>query len=355
MFTSATCSRAVNQVPERTMRQLTRDKELLQEALHAFQRSTGLNASLARAKSAGSDVLLEVSGSRGTSRFVAQVRHKVDRAAVALSALKGPSIRTAKPVLIAPHVSAAMAHVCREHDLAFMDCAGNAFLNAPGTLVFVVGNKPAKSGGVRQPTRRTFGESGLRIIYNCLLDPTVLQATYREIARASGTALGTVSGILSELREQGLLTEDKTGRRHWVDRERVIDAWLVNFPLALRPKLAPRRFRARNDSWWEQVDPIPFGMQWGAEIAAARLTGELEPRTVTLYTHQPPGKFVAAHRLVADPEGPVEILSAFWPPPVAKAAAAELVGPLLICADLVSIADPRTIQAARTIRKKSLA
>jgi hypothetical protein len=96
-------------------------------------------------------------------------------------------------------------------------------------------------------------------------------------------------------------------------------------------------------------------MQWGAEIAAARLTGELEPRTVTLYTHQPPSKFIATHRLAADPEGPVEILSAFWPPPAADAAAAELVAPLLVCADLLSIADPRTIQAARTIREKYLA
>ena len=337
------------------MSPLTQDDELLQDALRAFQRSTGLHASLAAAKSSGPDAVFEVSGPRGTSRFVAQVKHKVDRATVALSALKEPGIPDVKPVLIAPHVSAAMAQVCRDHDLAFMDCAGNVFLNAPGTLVFIVGNKPAKSGGVRQQTRRTFGESGLRIVYNCLADPSVLQATYREIAGASGTALGTVSGILSELRAQGVLTEDKAGRRHWVRNGQVIDAWLVNYPLALRTKLAPRRFRARDESWWKQVDPIPFGMQWGAEIAAARLTGELEPRTVTLYTHQPPSKFIATHRLAADPEGPVEILSAFWPPPAADAAAAELVAPLLVCADLLSIADPRTIQAARTIREKYLA
>jgi hypothetical protein len=298
---------------------------------------------------------VEVKGPRGVARFVVQIRHAVDRATIALGALKGPAIPKAKPVLVAPYVSPALAQVCREHDLAFIDCAGNAFLSTPGSFVFVVGNRPPKSATVRPKTRRTFGESGLRIIYNCLVDPSVLDAGYREIARASGTALGTVSGVLSELRAQRLLTEDASGRRHWIGRERVVDAWLTNYPLALRPKLSPRRFRARDESWLAQVDPTAFGMQWGGEVAAARLSGELEPRTVTLYTHRQLAKFVAAHRLVADPEGPVEILSAFWPAPTANADAADIVAPLLVCADLLAVGDPRTTQAARSIREKYLA
>jgi hypothetical protein len=236
-----------------------------------------------------------------------------------------------------------------------MDCAGNAFLNAPGTFVFVVGHKPVKAAMFTQRQQRSFGESGLRIVFNCLADPALFQASYREIARAAGTALGTVSGIMGDLRAQSLLAEDKNGRRHWLAQERVVQAWMVNYPLALRPKLHARRFRARNDDWWKTVAPLPFGMQLGGEVAAARIASELVPRTMTLYAHQPIARFVGAHRLTASDDGPVEILQAFWPQPGEGTSEPELVSPLLVCADLLSIADPRTIQVARTIQEKLLA
>ena len=329
------------------------DRQVLRDALDAFQQSTGLHAELA--DDGIRDPLVNIATAQTTLRYAPTIKRKVDRASAALAALQSPEHRDATALLVTPHISPAIGQVCRENDLSFMDCAGNAFLKAPGTFVFVVGNTPAKETRPLARPRRAFGASGLRIIYNCLVNPELFQANYREIARASGTALGTVSGILADLRAQGLLAEDKKGQRHWLSRERLAQAWMVNYPLALRPKLQPRLFRARNDDWWNDVDPLRFGMQWGGEVAAAKLASELVPASVTLYAHEPVAPLARAQRFTADPGGNIEVLDAFWPLPRGESSDAQLVSPLLVCADLLSIADPRTIQAARVIQEKYLA
>jgi hypothetical protein len=332
------------------------DRNILDEALFAFARATGLQARVVAHKARNEPgTLVEVKGPNGTARYAPVVRSKVDRAAVALGALEHADSGKTAPLLVAPLVSTEIAQVCREHDLAFMDCAGNAFLNGPATFVFSVGHKPAKGAMFTQRQARSFGESGLRIVFNCLTDPSLFQSSFREIARASGTALGTVSGIMGDLRAQSLVAEDRKGRRHWLSKDRVIQAWMINYPLTLRRKLGTRRFRPRSDDWWRAIAPLTFGMQWGGEVAAAKLTSELEPRTVTLYAHEPIARFVGAYRLAAADDGPVEILEAFWPQPELGNNEAEVVSPLLICADLLSIADPRTIQLARTIQERHLA
>jgi len=325
------------------------DRQVLTDALDAFQRSTGLHAELAG--DSARDSLVKVATAKATLSYAPTIKRKVDRASAALAVLQSAERSDARALLVAPHISPAIGQVCRENDLSFMDCAGNAFLKAPGTFVFVVGNAPAKETRPMARSRRVFGASGLRVIYNCLADPELFQANYREIARASGTALGTVSGILGDLRAQGLLAEDKKGRRHWLSKERLAQAWMVNYPLVLRPKLEPRRFRARDDGWWNDVDPLRFGMQWGGEVAAAKLASELVPGSVTLYAHESVARLARAQRFTADPGGNIEVLDAFWPLP----RGAQLVSPLLVCADLLSIADPRTIQAARVIQEHYLA
>ena len=329
------------------------DRQVLTDALDAFHRSTGLHAELT--DDGTPDPLVKVVTTRTTLRYAPTIKRKVDRASAALAALQSPEHPEATALLVAPHISPAIGQVCRENDLSFIDCAGNVFLKAPGTFVFVVGNAPAKETRPMARSRRVFGASGLRVIYNCLADPELFQSTYREIARASGTALGTVSGILGDLRAQGLLAEDKKGQRHWLSKERLAQAWMVNYPLALRPKLEPRRFRARNDDWWNDVDPLRFGMQWGGEVAAAKLASELIPASMTLYAHESLARLARAQRFTADPGGNIEVLDAFWPLPRGERADAQHVSPLLVCADLLSIADPRTIQAARVIQEKYLA
>ena len=184
---------------------------------------------------------------------------------------------------------------------------------------------------------------------------TLLQATYRDVAKAAGVALGTVGGILTDLRNHGFLVEDRLGQRRWIARQRVLEAWATNFPLRLRERLQVRRFRVQEEAWWKTARPEDCGGYWGGEVAAARLLGELVPKTATLYLPEDRNGFLAKHRFRADPQGPIEVLDVFWHLPQGQDAPPGLAPPLLVYGDLQAIGDPRALEQARLIHDRYLA
>ncbi len=256
-------------------------------------------------------------------------------------------------LLITNQLSEELADHCREMRLQFLDAAGNAYLNQDGLFVLIQGKR--LQGGTREKPARAFDRTGLRAVFALLVAPDLLNATYREIARAAGVALGTVGRVLTDLRTQGMIVEQNDGTRRWVDRGRAMKAWTLNYPLRLRPKLNPRRYRAADDTWWQQADPVAFGGCWGGEVAAAKQHGNLAPTTATIYLPGDRNPFLAAHRLRADDHGPIEILDAFWALPERPNQAKGLAPDLLIYADLADMGDPRTHQEAERIYDDLLA
>jgi len=201
---------------------------------------------------------------------------------------------------------------------------------------------------------RAFDRTGLRVVFTLLAAPDLMQATYRDLAKAAGVALGTVGWILTDLRDHGFLVEIE-GQRRWVDRPRVLQAWTTNYPLRLRERLRVRRFAAKDDTWWEAAKPEAFDGFWGGEVAAAKLLGDLIPKTVTVYLPEDRKDFLAKHRLRADPQGPIEVLDVFWDFPPPQEAPGGIAPPLLVHADLLAIGDPRTREEARRIHDRYLA
>ena len=239
--------------------------------------------------------------------------------------------------------------------LQFMDAAGNAFVRQEGLYVLVVGQNPVKAGLWKERPMRAFDRAGLRVVFALLVEPMLLQAPYRDIAKAAGVALGTVGRILADLRDHGFLVEDGEGERRWIDRQRAIQAWTTNFPLRLRERLNVRRFVAKEQDWWKNANPEEFGGYWGGEVATAKLMGDLIPRTVTLYFPEERNRFLAKHRLRADPHGLIEVLDAFWTLPQDQQVPTGIVPPLLVYADLMGIGDPRTLEQAGMIHDHYLA
>ena len=123
----------------------------------------------------------------------------------------------------------------------------------------------------------------------------------------------------------------------------------------MRERLHLRRYEARDGKWWETAEPGTFGGCWGGEVAAARLFGDLVPKTVTIYLPEERKAFLAKHRLRADPRGPIEVLDTFWNFPQEPAAPEGIAPPLLVYADLLGIGDPRTLEEARRIHDQCLA
>jgi hypothetical protein len=189
-----------------------------------------------------------------------------------------------------------------------------------------------------------------------LCRPELLNAPYRTIADAAGVALGTVGWVLLDLQARGhLLAGKANGARQLLEPRRLVDEWVTNYPIKLRPKLNARRFRAPDPNWWKTA-ALPTGAYWGGEPAADRLTGNLKPGTVTVYLAPERARanldaLVAAHRLRADPGGEIEVLDAFWHFYAAPADPA-LAPPLLVYADLVATMDARALETARIVREQ---
>ena len=258
-------------------------------------------------------------------------------------------------LLITNQLTTEMAERCRKMRLQFMDVAGNAYLDQGGLFVLIQGKKARGDLAIREKPARAFDRTGLRVVFALLVIPDLLNATYRDIAGAAGVALGTVGRILTDLRLQGLIAQMNDGTRRWLERERAVKIWAMNYPLRLRNKLNPKRYRAGDEAWWKKADPAKFGGYWGSEVAAAKLHGNLVPTTTTIYLPTGRNAFLAVHRLQADDHGPIEILDAFWEDQMLANHAQGLAPALLIYADLANIGDPRTHEEAEKIYDELLA
>jgi len=329
------------------------EHRILHAAGQALKRTTGLDAEIHQAPAAqnrAADAIFELATNQRKHRFRAEVK-AVDRfetPALIKAQRKG---RREPPLLVAPYITREVADRCHQLHLSFIDTAGNAYLEGPGLLVYVIGNtKPIE---LRRDHFRALNPAGLQIAFALASRPALVQTNYREIAARAGVALGTVGPVLKDLEARGYLRFQKEPNRKLLVPERMVEEWVTHYPVALRPKLNPRRFRAETERL-QHTDLMQQNAYWGGEAAAEKLTRYLKPAQFTIYAREPIAKLIAAGRMRADPTGNVEILDAFWNFDPDKDFP-DVVPPLLAYADLLAAHDGRDAEAARIIYEQRIA
>jgi len=247
-------------------------------------------------------------------------------------------------LLVADYITPPMADQLRARKIAFVDTAGNAFLDQPPLFVWVKGEKPRHVGGDR-PVGRAFQATGLRVLFALICHPEWTDLPYREIAQFVEVAHGTVGWVMAELPKLGFVAE-LNGKRRLVQRERLLQQWAEFYPRTLRPRLALGRFRAETLDWWNTIDPAKYGAVLGGEPAGGRITGYLRPGTATFYMEKIDPRLLVDLRLRDDPVGNVEIYRRFW---TFAANDAALAPDPLVYADLMATGDGRCIETAKLI------
>lgn len=338
---------------------------LLEQALAALRGTTGIVGRIIAIEpdfgpGARPDAVIELTMGDLLQRYVVEIK-RIDRFA-AIGQIKQQLQHFRQPgLLIAPRITTETADKCRELDVQFIDANGNAFLQAPGLFVLVKGQRPRVNEvtGATMVTPRAGTPTSLRAMFVLLCRPELLNAPYREIKQAAGIALGAVGWVFCDLNARGYTTGGKEkGDRRILERQRLVEEWVTNYPIKLRPKLNPRRFHAPDPNWWRQIDITQYDAQWGGEVAADKLTGHLRPNTVTIYLRLEDARrnltrMVVDNKLRADPEGEIEVLEAFWDlPPTDNRP--DIVPPLLVYADLLATMDPRNHETARMIYEERL-
>jgi hypothetical protein len=363
MFTKREHYLSLNMKPQTDKEQL-----VLIRALEALKRTTGMTGRVIKREPAiapgfHADARVEVEGNGQVYRYTAEVK-RVDRF-VTLGNIRnqythGKHLLCDQLLLVAPRITTEIAEKCYELDLQFIDTLGNAYLRGPGMFVLVKGQRPIEGEDfwlVEKEGKRAGTATNLRVFFALLCKPELLNAPYRDITQAAGVALGTVGWAFYDLNARGYIIGGKGKRdRVLLERKKLVQEWTTNYPIKLRPKLNPRRFRAPTTDWWKDVVITQYGAQWGAEVAAEKLTTYLRPHALTIYFHKEQGprnliRLVTEHKLRADLQGDIEILDAFWdfkdenPLP-------ETVPPLLAYADLIATLDPRNLEAAKIIYER---
>jgi len=302
------------------------------------------------ASGAAADLELALdAGPRGRRLYaVAPKRGRLDRQR-ATSMVLPP----ARPLLvIAPYVPDSVADVLRARGVDHVDAAGNVRLAWDGMLLDVRGRRPQPLQRPRKDAAasRAFTRSGAMVVFTLLAWPEMSRRPVRDIADASGTAVGTVHKVLSELSAAGYLFESNDGKRLNRGGE-LLDRWAEAYTVNLAGKLSIASFTLDDLASLREAekDLLEQGAQLGGELAASRIDSHLRPATATFYVDKVPVDLVARFRMRRDDNfGAVELRHRFWNQHDLEA---PLVPSPLVYADLLSSGDPRQREHAERIRQ----
>ena len=198
------------------------------------------------------DALIHI-GRGPTARTYAAVIKKGLRPAT-LGATLHQLERLAQPgLLIAGHVTPPMAETLKANGIAFLDAAGNAYVNQAPLLVWVKGERTRHYQPATRDTGRAFQPGGLKVVFALLCHPEWAGRPYRDIARHAGVAHGTVGGVMAELQQLRFIAA-VDGTRRLMQPERLLRQWAEGFVRTLRPKLLLGRYGADPGRKWFEVD-----------------------------------------------------------------------------------------------------
>lgn len=325
----------------------TADKGLLEAALDTA-RKLGIQADVERAprKAGQGDAGVRIGSGRQARTYAAEIKRGLRPAT--LGAVLHQLQRLDKPgLLVADYLTPPMAETLKAREIAFLDAAGNAYLDQPPIFVWVTGQRPAVRAAAGAPTTRAFRTGGLKVIFALLCHPEWVDSPYRMIAERAAVAHGTVGWVMTDLQQLGFVA-DVNGRRRLLQGERLLKQWSEAYARTLRPKLALGRYHTDQKRWWVDLKPEKYAVQLGGEAAAEQTTGRLRPEIVTLYAAKVPVRLLADARLRADPAGPVELMERFW----AFDEDAAIVPLPLVYADLVATGDARCLEAANLLYER---
>jgi hypothetical protein len=255
------------------------------------------------------------------------------------------------PMLIANTIFPRIKEELRKYGIAYMDTAGNIFVQTNKNHIWIEGNKKEKVE--TEKANRAFTATGLKAVCLFLIDAILLNQPQRIIAQEAKIALGNINYIIKGLKEYGFLIEKGKNQFQLINKKELLEKWLDNFEEKLKPALHIGNFKFTNieeERNWKHLELLNKQTFWGGEPAGAIITNYLVPEIFTLYTEETRNNLIKNYRLVPDPLGKIKVYKKFW-----KNQAAfndTVVHPLLAYTDLMNTGNSRCVEIAKIIYDK---
>ncbi|WP_168380955.1 type IV toxin-antitoxin system AbiEi family antitoxin [Modicisalibacter radicis] len=328
--------------------------EIAEAAIAAFQRETGLSASLSSVPNGAQeeDINVELGGHHFPSEIKRWAAHLIPALSYHLAGNPGR-------LLIADYLNASAAKKLQAQGIQFIDTAGNAFIDRPDFKILIRGNGRSASferGEEPHAGQRAFQRQGLIVVYHLLIVPDLVNASVRAIAERTGVSHGTVANVLKALETGGLVATRHSGERRVIEPRKLMERWVLGYCEKLAPKLLIGEFYGETTDWWGEHGMDRFAAAWGGEIAGAFFSGHLTPQMATLFLpreHLP--QLMQQYRLRKPPAGVeanIRLMERFWRTDDQEP---SMVHPLLAYADLIRSGDSRNAEIARILDERYLA
>jgi len=102
-----------------------------------------------------------------------------------------------------------------------LEANGNAFIQKNGKFILIDNSPPLKS--THNENNRAFTKTGLKVVFQLLVDNTNLFVSQRELAEKAGVALGNIPLVIKGLKTVGLLLKRNDFNYQWSNKDEAID------------------------------------------------------------------------------------------------------------------------------------
>lgn len=248
-------------------------------------------------------------------------------------------------LLITHHANKILAEQFQQANIQFIDYSGNAYINEPPVFVFIKGESPQK---VTPHNELAFAlnSANIKIIFTLLAIKDAINLTYRELAKMSDVALGSINKTFLMLQKYNYLIVKQNGDRILTNKEELLNKWCIAYAEKLRPKLILGKFSTDLIDELKETNPSEFNFLWGSEIAASQLTHYLKPKIITLYADNDLPKLQLKFRFRKNANGNIELLRKFWD---FDPEDSTVVPHILVYADLLNSIDERNQETVSLI------
>lgn len=233
----------------------------------------------------------------------------------------------------------------RQHNVAYLEANGNFFLKKDQKWFFIDNNHPLPLG--QDNRNRAFTKTGLKVLFEFLLDKELITQPYRQIAEYTQTAVGGVTNIIQGLKQEGFVVPLNKSKIKLINKEDLIRKWAEAYEYNLKPTLKLGNFRfATENTTWNNLNLNLEKTRWGGEPAGDMLTNYLRPEELVLYTEETRNDLIKNYRLIPDENGNVKVYKKFW---MKQEYDKTTVPPLLVYADLMNTDEKRCRETAQKI------
>ncbi len=329
--------------------------EISDNAIIKLKENTGLDIRVSDTKERKNG-LITIEG----ERFLVDVKPEISRGnkGVVLSQLQEASREENLPILLFTHY--IPSDIVKEYidvGINYADTAGNCYIRSGSLSVIIQGKRIKRNPRVNQA--RAFQETGVKVIFQLLIDPKNSNKPYRELAEMADVSLGSISQIFKELEELNFILRTKK-QKLLKNRPELLKRLIVAYHDVMRPKLLLKRMDyiyPEDFSQWHKIMFYPTGEDitlWGNENAGALLTQQLNPALHTIYTNA--GWRDVSKNLKSRPaeKGRIEILRLPLTINLNDEYHTRTVHPLLVYADLMGSSDSRNIETAKLVYEQYL-